>query len=205
MEAIAVIDFETTGLSPDLGDRATEIAAVLVCDGRIVDRYHSLMQSGVRIPPFIESLTGITNAMVQRAPPAAQVMNEVAEFVGRRPLVAHNASFDRRFWDSELARVRRRREQAFACSMLVARRIYPQAPNHRLGTLVRLAGIPVTGTFHRALADAEMTAGLLLSIEQELKARFNLAQVTHGLLQAVQRSSVTALDRSVARYVNGNC
>ncbi|MBL7650494.1 MAG: 3'-5' exonuclease, partial [Candidatus Hydrogenedentes bacterium] len=77
MEAVAVIDFETTGLSPAQGDRATEIAAVIVRDGRVVDRYQSLMNAGVRIPAHIESLTGISNAMIRSAPTAAQVMREV--------------------------------------------------------------------------------------------------------------------------------
>jgi DNA polymerase III subunit epsilon len=98
MEPVVVIDFETTGLSPEHGARATEIAAVLVRNGQVVDRYQSLMNAGQRIPPFIQSLTGITNSMIRAAPPAAQVMAEVADFVGDYPLVAHNASFDRKFW-----------------------------------------------------------------------------------------------------------
>ena len=102
MEVVAVIDFETTGLSPAQGKRATEIAAVIVEDGRIVDRYQSLMNTGVRIPAFIEALTGISNTMIRQAPPAAEVMHAVADFVGDYPLVAHNAAFDCKFWDAEL-------------------------------------------------------------------------------------------------------
>jgi DNA polymerase III subunit epsilon len=97
MEVVAVIDFETTGLSPHPGDRATEIAVVLLQDGVVVDRYQSLMNAGVRVPSFIESLIGITNAMVRKAPPVAEVMREVYEFVEDCPLVAHNALFDRQF------------------------------------------------------------------------------------------------------------
>ena len=104
MNPVVVIDFETTGLSPDDGDRATEIAAVLIRDGCIVDRYQSLMNAGRRIPSFIEHLTGSSNAMVRDAPPAGQVMAEVADFVGDYPLVAHNASFDRKFWSTSVAK-----------------------------------------------------------------------------------------------------
>ena len=71
---IAVIDFETTGISPTQGDRATEVAIVLTEAGRVVDRFQSLMNAGVRIPSFITQLTGITNDMVRAAPPAEQVM-----------------------------------------------------------------------------------------------------------------------------------
>ena len=74
METIAVIDFETTGISPGQGARATEIAAVLVQGGQIVARFQCLMNSGAWVPPFIEQLTGISNAMLRSAPPAREVM-----------------------------------------------------------------------------------------------------------------------------------
>ena len=70
METLAVIDFETTGLGAGQGGRATEIAAVLVEGGQIVGRFQSLMNSGAWLAPFITQLTGITNAMLQAAPPA---------------------------------------------------------------------------------------------------------------------------------------
>ena len=133
---------------------------VIVEQGVIVERYQSLMNAGVRIPSFIESLTGISNSMLRTAPPADRVMNEVAEFVGLTPLVAHNASFDQKFWDFELSRIKRNRVQSFACSMLLARRLLPSAPNHKLGTLTSWAGLPHTGKAHRAMADAEMAANL---------------------------------------------
>lgn len=200
MQTVAVIDFETTGISPDAGARATEIAAVLVRDGRVVGRYQSLMNAGVRVPPFIEQLTGITNEMLRAAPPAAKVMREVADFVGAHPLVAHNASFDCRFWDAELGRIGRRRMQEFACTMLLARRIYPEAPNHKLGTLVEFAGLPVAGRHHRALADAEMAASLLMRLEQELERRFGLGPITHELLREIQSSSRHAMHECIARH-----
>jgi DNA polymerase III subunit epsilon len=195
METIAVIDFETTGISPEGGARATEIAAVLVRDGRIVDRYQSLMNAGARVPPFIEELTGISNAMVRAAPPAARVMREVADFVGGHPMAAHNASFDRRFWDAELARAGRTRTQEFACTMLLARRLFPQAPNHKLGTLVEFARLPVAGRYHRALADAEMAASLLVRLEEELARRCRVGAVTHELLREIQRASAREIGR----------
>ncbi len=196
METVAVIDFETTGMSPDAGARATEIAAVLLRGDRIVGRYQSLMNAGAYVPPFIETLTGISNAMVRAAPPAARVMREVSDFVGTHPLVAHNASFDCRFWDAELARIGRGRAQAFACTMLLARRIYPEAPNHKLGTLAEFAGLPVAGRQHRALADAETAANLLLRLGRDLERRFGLAPVTHALLREIQ-----ALPRAACRDI----
>jgi DNA polymerase-3 subunit epsilon len=187
MNTVAVIDFETTGISPAQGARATEVAIVLLEDGRVVDRYQSLMNAGVRIPSFITQLTGISNAMVAQAPPAEAVMREAARFVGDAPMVAHNAAFDRKFWMAELARAGLPAQQPYACTLLLARRLYPQVPNHKLGTLVDYHGLPRTGTAHRALADAEMAAQLLLQIGQDLRRRFALTRVDHALLQALQR------------------
>jgi DNA polymerase-3 subunit epsilon len=107
MTTYAILDFETTGMSPDCGACPTEIAVVLVRDRQIVDRYQSLMNGNTWIPPFIQSLTGITNAMVRKAPPMNQVMGEAIEFAADYPLVAHNASFDRKFWDDALSRTSR--------------------------------------------------------------------------------------------------
>ncbi|MBC7414442.1 MAG: 3'-5' exonuclease [Herminiimonas sp.] len=200
MERVAVIDFETTGLSPGHGDRATEIAAVLVEDGKVVARYQSLMNAGMRIPAFITGLTGISDAMVRSAPPAAKVMREVANFVGDTPLVAHNASFDKKFWDAELALIERVRAQEFACSMLVARRLFPQAPSHKLGVLIEFTSLPVAGAYHRALADAEMAASLLVRMEAEICRRYQVADVTHALLRDIQGRPKHALDDCLERY-----
>jgi DNA polymerase-3 subunit epsilon len=200
METLAVIDFETTGLYPQYGDRATEIAVMLVREGEIVDRYQSLMNAGVRIDGFITSLTGITNAMLRKAPTASKVMQEVADFVGETPLVAHNASFDSRFWDAELEHVGRTRRQDFACSMLIARRLLPDAPNHKLGTLMSHAGLPITGAYHRAEADAEMAAHLVVYLEKLLMDRFGLDEVPHELLTRIQKAPKQQVDRCVQRY-----
>jgi len=137
---------------------------------------------------------------VRKAPPAAEVMRAVADFVGDHPLVAHNAGFDSKFWDAELARIRQRRRQEFACSMLVARRVFPHAPSHKLGVLVEFAGLPVAGRYHRALADAEMAASLLLRMEEELRRRYRVGEVTHALLREIQTVQKYQLERCLERF-----
>ena len=200
MQPIAVIDFETTGISPNGGDRATEVAIVLVEGGRVVDRFQSLMNAGVPVSTFITGLTGITNAMVAAAPPAAQVMTEASRFVGQRPLVAHNAGFDSRFWQAELARAGLAAPQPFICTLLLARRLYPEAPNHKLGTLVDYHRLPRTGQAHRALADAEMAAALLGQIERDLRTRHGVARPDHRLLMDLQRCATASVGALVAKY-----
>ena len=195
IDPIAIIDFETTGISPAEGDRPTEVAIVLTEGGMVVDRFQSLMNPGVRIPAFITQLTGITNAMVQAAPPVAQVMRDAARFVGNCPMVAHNASFDRKYWQAELQRLGLPAQQPFACTVLLARRLYPDAPNHKLGTLTQHLGLPATGRAHRALADAEMTAGLLHHMFKQLHTHYGLAQADHALLMALQSRSKATVPR----------
>lgn len=197
METYAVIDFETTGLSPGLGARPTEIAVVIVDKDGIQDHFQSLMNPGVSIPYCIQDLTGITNDMVKKAPSVGDVMRQASSFVGKYPLVAHNAAFDKKFWDAELQRIRQRRLHDFTCTLLLSRRIFPDAPNHQLGTLVRTLRLPNTGRFHRALADAEATAHLLLLLQHELMRRFRLTSVGHDLLLSIQSKSRRKLDTCV--------
>jgi DNA polymerase-3 subunit epsilon len=212
-ETIAVIDFETTGISPAQGARATEIAAVLVREGRIVGRFASLMRSDAWVPPFIEQLTGISNRMLAGAPAAAEVMREVAEFTRGCGVVAHNASFDRSFWRHERALAASRSGAGgaagadpcagevaeFACTLLLSRRLYPEASNHKLGTLAALHGIAPTGRAHRALADAEVTAELWLRITHDVQRRY-AASAPFGLLCALQRTPRAGLARCAERY-----
>ena len=185
-ESFIVLDFETTGLSPAEGARATEVAAVLVRDGVIVDRFQSLMNAGVSIPGFIQDLTGITNRMIVQAPPNDEVMSRFLDFIEDRPLIAHNASFDKKFLDAELSRIGKQVKQPIACSMRIARRVYQQAPNHQLGTLVKFARIQTDGVFHRALADSEMTARLMLKMSGELQQKYGVPEVSFEVLQSVQ-------------------
>lgn len=201
METLAVIDFETTGLSPAIGDRATEIAVVLVQDGKVIRRYQSLMNAGVKIPRHIQALTGITNDMIKDAPAAAAVMREVSDFVEDFPLVAHNAAFDKRFWDAELARVPRSSQHRFACSMLIARRVMPHAPSHKLGELMAFARLPVTGKFHRAQADAEMTASLLTHMQNQLQDRYKIDRVSHDLWCQIQKAPAAGIAKCIAEHL----
>ena len=184
---VIVLDFETTGLSPRQGDRAIEIGAVLIDNHRIVDRFHSLMNPGIPVSPFIQSLTGITNTMVRNAPGCAEVMAGFVEFMGHYPLAAHNASFDGRFLDAELARIGREKTNEMVCTLLVARRVYPHIPSHKLETLVRYKNLHTDGTFHRALADAEMTAHLWLAMIEDIKGLYGISEVSLESLQKLSR------------------
>ena len=193
-DTVVILDFETTGLSPDMGDRAIEIGAVLLENGRITDRFQKLMNPGFRINSFIESYTGISNAMVAKADACSLVMKEFSGFIEGHNLVAHNASFDKKFLDAELIMARSGYDGAFACSMLIARRLYQNAPNHKLGTLVKYNKLPTEGVFHRALADAEMTAHLWLKMLNDLDNQYQISDVSFALMKKLSRTAKTSVD-----------
>ncbi|MFG6467124.1 PolC-type DNA polymerase III [Roseateles sp. BYS87W] len=207
METVAVIDFETTGLGPTSGGRATEVAAVLVREGQVVDAWSSLMNSGAWVPPQIQALTGITNAMLERAPPSATVMQELARFTAGCPLVAHNAAFDRGFWEAEMRQAGQAPDPAhqFACTVLLSRRLWPEARSHGLGAMVQFHGLTLEGRAHRALADARVTAGLWLKVQAEVQQRFAMdlgaRAADHALLAHLQRTPLRQLRRGLVEHV----
>ena len=191
---VVVLDFETTGLSPGAGDRAIEIGAVKIEDGEVIARFQELMNPGRHVGGFIESYTGITNAMLKNARPGAEVMQDFAEFIAGYNLVAHNASFDKRFLDAELERISVGYTGQFSCSMLAARRTYQQAPNHQLGTLVKYMNIPSEGVFHRALYDSEMTAKLWLAMLHNICQQYVLSAIDFRHMQRLAKTPKHAVD-----------
>jgi len=199
-DTVIVVDFETTGMSPDHGDRAIEVGAVKLENGEVVDRFQCLMNPGIRVNGFIEDYTGITNAMLKQAPPCEEVMSRFTDFIGDSNLVAHNASFDRRFLNAECCRISRDYKGEFSCSMLAARRVYPDAPNHKLGTLVEYNHLPSDGTFHRALADAEMTAHLWLGMLNDISSQYRIERISFSLMQELSRVSKVAVPGFLGRW-----
>jgi DNA polymerase-3 subunit epsilon len=187
-QPIVMLDFETTGLSPAMGDRITEVAALRIVGGEVVERYVSLVNCGVRIPSFITGLTGITQAMVDRAPPAAEVVPQLLDFIGSDALSAHNASFDDKFLRAEAAQLDLTpRHASLVCSLKLSRRVFPTLGSYKLGQLSSALGIKFRSAAHRAEADAEVAAQLLIHIGRHLRASYGIAQVDTDLLVAVNK------------------
>jgi DNA polymerase-3 subunit epsilon len=157
----SVVDIETTGAVCQR-DGITEIAIVNVERGRIVDRWSSLVNPAQPIPPFITSLTGITDEMVAGAPSIGEVLPSAVQMFGDRVVVGHNVRFDAHFIETELVRHGHRPLANVKLDTLVlARRTIAEVPNYKLGTLTRELGIDVE-RHHRALCDALATAELLI-------------------------------------------
>jgi DNA polymerase-3 subunit epsilon len=187
-QPIVMLDFETTGLSPAMGDRITEVAALRIVGGEVVARYVSLINCGVRIPSFITGLTGITQAMVDHAPPVGEVMPQLLEFIGSDPLSAHNASFDDKFLRAEAERLALApRHASLVCSLKLSRRVFPTLGSYKLGQLSGALGIQFRSAAHRAEADAEVAARLLIHIGQHLRSAYGIRQVDTELLVSVNK------------------
>ncbi|MBR7798429.1 3'-5' exonuclease [Undibacterium fentianense] len=197
-EPIVMIDFETTGMSPVHGDRVTEVAAIRIVGNEIVERYVSLINCDVEVSPFITQLTGITQAMVDRAPPIAKVMPELLRFIGRDCLAAHNASFDEKFLYAESARLGLHlAHRGTVCTVKLARRILPGLSSYALGALATRLGIGFKGRAHRAEADAEVAANLLMHLSQHLSRHYQFGQVDPMLLVKLNQLSAA----KVAAYL----
>jgi DNA polymerase-3 subunit epsilon len=187
-QPIVMLDFETTGLSPAMGDRITEVAALRIVGGEVVERYVSLINCGVRIPSFITGLTGVTQSMVDTAPPVDEVVPQLLDFIGSDPLSAHNASFDEKFLRAEAERLTLApRHASLVCSLKLSRRVFPTLGSYKLGQLSGALGIQFRSAAHRAEADAEVAAKLLIHIGQHLRATYGIRQVDTDLLVSVNK------------------
>jgi DNA polymerase-3 subunit epsilon len=200
LPSVIMLDFETTGMSPEQGARITEVAAMRIKDGEIVDRFASLINCNAHIPAFITQLTGITQAMVSKAPPVAEVMPELLAFIGHDYLAAHNASFDEKFLLAEARALGLASQHKTAiCSVKLARRVLPGLPSYALGRIASQLGLRFKGQAHRAEADAEVAANLLLHIESHLKQQYGLERIHPSLFASINR--LTAV--KVPAYLRG--
>jgi DNA polymerase III subunit epsilon len=166
-----VVDTETTGGRSWLGDRITEIAAVVVRGGEIVEVYETLVNPQRSIPPFITALTNITWDMVKDAPTFERVAPDVMRVLEGNVFVAHNATFDWRFLTTEVTRATGR--QLFGrrlCTVKMARKILPQLPRRSLDHVARYYGVTITNR-HRAGGDAIATAKCLIRMVSDLADR----------------------------------
>uniref|UniRef100_UPI0040477314 exonuclease domain-containing protein n=1 Tax=Rheinheimera sp. TaxID=1869214 RepID=UPI0040477314 len=154
-----VLDVETTGGKAGT-DRITEIGAVKLQGGEVLDTFNTLINPERHIPSFISRLTGISNAMVESAPRFADIANQLSAFLQGAVFVAHNAKFDYGFIRSEFARCEIPFDMPQLCTVVNMRRYYPGLQSYSLGKLCAEFDIKLTN-HHRALADATATVELL--------------------------------------------
>ncbi|MCD6202440.1 MAG: 3'-5' exonuclease [Bacteroidales bacterium] len=155
----AVIDIETTGLSPRK-EKITEIALFLTDGKRIVNEFSTLINPERPIPYYITRLTGITDEMVAEAPKFYEVARTLVEMTEGTVFTAHNARFDYGFVREEFRQLGYPYEREIMDTLRWSRRLLPGHPSYSLGRLCHALGIHVNGR-HRAAGDALATVHLL--------------------------------------------
>lgn len=164
----AIVDIETTGGHAS-ANGITEIAVFLFDGKEITQHYQTLVNPGIPIPYYIESLTGITNEMVAEAPPFDAIAPLLFDLLKDRIFVAHNVNFDYSFIKHQLNTAGFDLQAKKLCTVRLGRKIFPGLASYSLGNICRHFSIPIDGR-HRAGGDAEATAklfGLLLANDKE--------------------------------------
>ncbi|KGB99150.1 MULTISPECIES: exonuclease domain-containing protein [Burkholderia] len=152
-QPLVFVDLETTGGSP-ADHRITEVGVVEI--GPLgVSTWTSLVNPGQAIPPFIQQLTGISDAMVRDAPTFASLAPALFERLDGKLFVAHNASFDRGFLRAEFERAGLAFNPDVLCTVRLSRALFPRESRHGLDALIERHGL-VPAARHRALADADL-------------------------------------------------
>lgn len=157
-----VVDIETTGNGIQ-GNRITEIALYNIDGDQITDSFSSLVNPGCEIPAFITGLTGITTAMVRRAPTFEALAPQIAAFCEGRVFVAHSVNFDYPIVREEFARTGQAFQRKKLCTVRLSRKVFPGLRSYSLGKLCSSLEIPLRDR-HRASGDAHATALLLQRI-----------------------------------------
>lgn len=159
-QVYVVVDVETTGGSAAF-HKITEIGAVKIQNGLIIDEFQTLINPERPIPPFITHITGITDEMVADAPKFSEIAEDFLKFTEGAVFVAHNANFDYSFIREEYQRIGRTFERPVLCTVTGMRRHFPGIKSYGLKNLTQHFQISLE-SHHRAMCDARAAAELLL-------------------------------------------
>ena len=177
------VDTETNGLGKDLCE-LTEVGSVLVGGGELHERWSSLVGVSQPLSRGIQRFTGISQAMVDAAPPPERVLPEFAARLRGRVLVAHSARFDRRVLHQAFGRAALSwPDPPVLCTVALARRLAPLQRRRGLAALADALGIEVEGV-HRALPDAETCARVFCALFSKLCAHASTVGEAVALLGA---------------------
>jgi len=168
-DAFVVFDLETTGLSSER-DAVTEIGAVKVVNGEIIDTFSTFVNPQIPIPAKITQLTGITDEMVKDAPVMEDVIDSFLSFCEGSVLVAHNASFDVGFIRHAARKFKKDFDFPFLDTLQLSRKMFPQLKSHRLNVVAEHLKVDLLN-HHRAIDDSRATADILTNCMETLKTK----------------------------------
>ncbi len=189
-----VFDVETTGLSPQDGDRIIEIAAMKVRGKKVVEEFYTLVNPNRSLPAQATQINQITEEMLSNAPTADAVLPRMISFIGGGCVVGHNVRFDLGFLCYELSLMGRKlNEDTPAVDTLkMARELLPYLSMHKLSHVARSLGIAI-GQTHRAMADVALTVQVMLRLIEMAEDR-NLTDVEKFFTQFAVEKPVFKLN-----------
>jgi len=198
MDCVTVVDFETTGLFADRGDRITEIGAIKIKGNKICGIFQTLVNPGRNIPDNATQITGITNEMVSSSPSISEVLPLFVEFAGNDVLVMHNTDFDGGFLRYELKHLKIDKEYSYYCTLKNARKSI-KSSNFKLSTLKNALNLHTYGSMHRALSDTFVTAQLFLILEKRfgIDTVSNMEKDIARLLEEKQFDDIFIIDSNL--------
>ena len=165
-EEYIVLDIETTGLSFRT-EKITEIGAVKVKNGEIIDTFECFVNPEIPIPQRIVEITHITDEMVRNAGTIDMVIPKFLDFIGNLKLVAHNADFDVGFLKYNAENLGLKMDNEYIDSLKLSRQLYPEFKKHKLGIIAEKLGIKVENA-HRALDDVKTLVQVFIKMLEKV-------------------------------------
>ncbi|MEG1058561.1 MAG: PolC-type DNA polymerase III [Clostridia bacterium] len=168
-DTFCVFDLETTGFNPKY-DKITEVAVAKVRDGKIVDEFTTFVNPERPIPLPVQQLTHITEDMVKNAPTVDKMLPKFLEFTKGSILVAHNSKFDMSFIKHYADEEKLEVCNGVIDTLTIARELYPNFENHKLGTIAQELGVSLEGA-HRAINDVRATVEIFLQMSKDAQKK----------------------------------
>lgn len=174
-DEIVCFDIETTGLKVQR-EAITEIGAVVLKNGQITDKFQTFVNPGRRLTPEIIGLTGITDAMLEDAPPPEEALAAFLRFVDGRPLAAHNAEFDIGFIRAGCRRAGLDFDPTYVDTLILAQNLLPELHKYKLDIVAEHLDLPAFN-HHRASDDAGMVAYMLIPFFKKMRREMGISRL----------------------------
>ena len=193
-----IFDIETTGLSA-VSEKITEIGAIKMKNGEIIDEFECFVNPGKPIPFNITQITGITDEMVANAETIVEVLPKLIEFIGDATIVAHNAEFDMGFIKYNAKCLNLKIENKYIDTLAMSRQLFPEFKKHKLGIIAENLGIEVTNA-HRALDDVKTLVQIFKIMLKKMKEKSDNSKVNvkdmssyHAIILATTQERIKKL------------